>query len=113
MMETIQHSEHDNLPLGRLFASSVARILDFLLINNDFKYTEAEISDLAQIPQRTLQRGLKTLLDENLIKRTKNDSNAFVYQLNSHSKRAEFLLRYLQTTIDENLDSLKLTKSPI
>lgn len=110
-MEILDDAEQDNLPLGRVFSSSSARILDFLLLNHDLKYTEAEISELSGIPQRTLQRTLKGLIDEKIIKRTR-ESKSFVYQANLSSKRTEFLMKYIQTTIDDNLNNPELLKQP-
>ena len=59
----------NELPLTRIFNNAPSRILDFLLTNQRFDYSESDISKLANVPSRTLQRILPYLLKEHLVKR--------------------------------------------
>lgn len=94
------------LPLERLFDTATAKVLDFLSSNEDLDYTDNEISELAAIPERTLQRCLQTLLQEKIIKRTKKNSRIFYYTLNLSSPRVVSLLDYVNATLISNLDQL-------
>lgn len=100
-----------NLPLGRIFDISTAKALDFLLLNQKFDYSESDISNLANIPPRTLQRILPTLLSENLVVRTRKSSKSFMYQANLDSKRTSGLWEYVKATMEENLDRLELIQN--
>lgn len=91
-------------PLERLFSTPAARVLDFLILNQRFDYSESDISRLAAVPPRTLQRVLPNLLRERLVKRTRKSGKAFMYVLNHDSERALALEQYFKTTLKENLD---------
>lgn len=96
--------EDSKLPLERLFDTANAKVLDFLFSNEDLDYTDNEISELAAIPERTLQRSLQILLHEKIIKRTKKKGRVFYYTLNLSSPRVENLFNYVNSTLLYNLD---------
>ncbi|RNJ76530.1 MAG: hypothetical protein EB828_02810 [Nitrosopumilus sp. D6] len=96
--------EDSKLPLERLFDTANAKVLDFLFSNEDLDYTDNEISELAAIPERTLQRSLQILLHEKIIKRTKKKGRVFYYTLNLSSPRVENLFNYVNSTLIYNLD---------
>jgi predicted transcriptional regulator len=104
---TTQQEESSLLPLGRVFGSTTAKVMDFLLANQKFDYAESDISRLASIPARTLQRAIPQLLDEGLIRRTRKSGKAFMYEANLDSKRTQALLEYIKATRIENLQRLK------
>ena len=91
------------LPLERIYATSSARILDFLLLNRNFDYSEGDISKLARVPYRTLQRVFPRLLEEGLIKQTRKSGRSSMYMANTDSKRVQALLQYAKATMEENL----------
>ena len=110
-MENIDEFQEDNtLPLGRIFNNSAAKVLDFLLLNRKFDYSESDITRLAQVPPRTLQRILPTLLDEDLLTRTRKSGKAYMYEANLKSERTLALQQYVKSTINENLEKLQLNK---
>ena len=97
-------TEPAQLPLERVFSTATARVMDFLLENDGFKYTESQLSTLAGVPSRTLQRSLQLLLDEELIKRSKKSGRTYNYTANLDSPRVVALLKYANSTILSNLD---------
>lgn len=93
------------LPLSRLFGNSSARVTDFLLVNEGLRYTEAEISEHASVPPRTLHRILQNLLDEQIIVRMRV-GRTYYYATNPSSIRTAGLLRYMNATLMDNLDHI-------
>lgn len=102
-MELLEQ-EDTKLPLTRLFDTANAKVLDFLLTNEGLDYTEDDISKLTAIPDRTLQRALHTLLNEQVIKRTRKKGRVFYYSANLSSDRVRGLLSYIDSTMLLNLD---------
>lgn len=100
----ILDSEEIQLPLTRLFNTASAKVLDFLLTNEGLSYTEDEISELTVIPDRTLQRCVQTLLNENMIKRERRNGRTFYYSANLPNPRVSGLLSYINSTLIFNLD---------
>lgn len=98
--------EETHLPLARLFNTTTAKILDFLLTNEGLFYTEAEISELAAIPPRTLQRGIQILHKEKIIARERRHKT-FYYSTNLSSPRTSGLFSYVNSTLMWNLDDMK------
>ena len=93
-------------PLTTIFNTASAKILDFLLLNRDFDYSEADISRLAQTPVRTLQRALPMLLEEKLVRTTRKSGRSTMYMANIDSKRGEILLSYVKISLEENIRSV-------
>ena len=98
----------DALPLERIFSNPTSKVLDFLIMNQDFDYSESDISKLAGVPSRTLQRVMPCLLTEQLLKRTRKSSKANMYKANFESKRITALQQYIKATIEENLRNQEL-----
>ncbi|MGB6462759.1 MAG: hypothetical protein WBF38_00850 [Nitrosotalea sp.] len=101
----------DALPLERVFGNPVAKVLDFLIINQDFDYSESDISRLAGVPSRTLQRVMPCILTEGLVKHTRKSSKANMYKANFESKRVLAFQQYLKATIEENLQKREIFKN--
>ena len=97
-------NEGTHLPLTRLFNNANAKVLDFLLSNEGLDYTEKEISELTAIPDRTLQRSLQSLLNEQVIKRNRRKGRTYYYAANLASPRVSSLLSYINSTLMSNLD---------
>ncbi len=107
---TTQQEEGNLLPLARVFNSTNAKVLDFLLTNQRFDYSESDITKLANIPPRTLQRSLPLLLEEGLVRRTRKSGKAFMYEANLDSKRLQALHEYIKESRIENLERAKSSK---
>lgn len=93
----------DALPLERVFGTPSSKILDFLLLNQRFDYSESDICKLAEVSTRTVQRTLPCLVAEKLITRTRKSGKAFMYEANLESDRVKALQQYVKATIEENL----------
>jgi len=106
---------YDNdYPLERLFNSAMARVLDFLILNQQVSYSAEEISKLTDTPERTLQRILPFLAEEEGLLKRERVGLAFKYEINLDSERAIELIQYAKATVRENLSNLKpdATKKP-
>lgn len=100
-------SYNSNRPLESIFRNSISRILDFLILNPQFDYSATEMSKITKVPPRTIQRVLPHLVAKNLVNETGRVGNTKMYILNTQSKLAEVLIRYVQTTINVNIDSAR------
>ena len=94
------------LPLERLFGTANARVMDFLLEHDGLKYSESEISAIAGVPPRTLQKSLQLLLKEDMIKRSKNGGRVYDYTANLTSPRVAGLLEYVNATVISNFEAI-------
>ncbi len=99
----VENEEIGMLPLSRVFNSPPSKILDFLLTNQDFDYSESDIAKLIGISPRTVQRTIPYLLKETLIERTRKSSKTFMYKANLNSSRVNALLEYIKSTQKEIL----------
>jgi DNA-binding transcriptional regulator GbsR (MarR family) len=95
---------NNNRPLESLFRNSISRILDFLILNQQFDYTASEMSKITRVPSHTIQRVLPHLVEKDLVKETRKVGNTKTYIFNAQSKLAEGLRHYMQTAINENID---------
>jgi predicted transcriptional regulator len=115
MVEALNRHEvvySKNRPLESIFKNTVARVLDFLILNHNFDYSASEISRITQIPVRTLQRVLPHLVKKNLIKETGKIGNSRMYMLNTSSELAELLRQYVIGTINLNIDIARKKQKP-
>lgn len=94
-------------PLERLFYSTHARVLDFLIANRLFDYPLSDISRLANVPPRSLHRILPVLLEEDVIRKTRKSGKAFMYAFNDNSEKGKALQLYFRETIKDDIDYLK------
>jgi DNA-binding transcriptional regulator GbsR (MarR family) len=93
-----------NRPLESIFQNSPARVLDFLILNQNFDYSAAEISRITGIPLRTVQRVLPHLVQKELVKETGKIGNTRMYIINSKSELSELLRQYVMTRINIDID---------
>src|SRR4029079_1269714 len=71
-----------NRPLERIFQNSIARIIDFFIINQNFNFSTSEISELSDVPLRTIQRIIPQLVEKEIIKEVKRSKKNKAYELN-------------------------------
>lgn len=93
-----------NRPLESIFQNGPARVLDFLILNQNFDYSAAEISRITGIPLRTVQRVLPHLVQKELVKETGKIGNTRMYIINSKSELSELLRQYVMTRINIDID---------
>jgi DNA-binding transcriptional regulator GbsR (MarR family) len=96
-----------NRPLESIFKNSPARVLDFLILNQNFDYSAAEISTITGIPLRTVQRVMPHLVQKELVKETGKIGNTRMYIINSKSELSELLRQYVLTRINIDIDKTR------
>jgi DNA-binding transcriptional regulator GbsR (MarR family) len=96
-----------NRPLESIFKNSPARVLDFLILNQDFDYSASEISTITGIPLRTVQRVMPHLVQKELVKETGKIGNTRMYTINSKSELSELLRQYVLTRINIDIDKTR------
>ena len=82
-----------NRPLERIFQNNIARIIDFFIINQNFNFSSKEISEISEVPLRTVQRIVPQLVEKEIINEIKKNKRR-VYELNKHSELVEILNEY-------------------
>ena len=93
-----------NRPLESIFQNGPARVLDFLILNQNFDYSAAEISRITGIPLRTVQRVLPHLVQKELVKETGKIGNTRMYIINPKSELSELLRQYVLTRMNIDID---------
>lgn len=111
MDENIESTLIKNRPLERIFRNNIARVIDFLIINQQFNFTTVEISKSSQIPLRTVQRIIPQLVQNKIVIENKYQGKIKNYELNRNSKLVEILRLYsietVNTFIEEAIDENK------
>ena len=87
----------NNRPLESIFRNSISRILDFLILNQQFDYSASEMSKITKVPPRTIQRVLPHLVEKDLVKETGKVGNTKMY---------------IQTAINVNIDCARKQHIP-
>ncbi len=96
----------EQLPFALTFSPTNAKLLDFLLINHGVDYSAEQISELADIPERSLHRSFKCLLEQKLILRTK-PNQTYRYTANVKSPAVHALITFQELTLLSKFESLK------
>jgi hypothetical protein len=89
-----------NRPLERIFRNNIARVIDFLIINQQFNFTTTEISKSSEIPLRTVQRIIPQLVQNKIVVENKSKGKIKNYELNRNSKLVEILKLYSIETVN-------------
>ena len=84
-------AQQDPGPLERLFGSSMARLIDFLTLYDQWDYSKTDIAENAQVSIRTVARAIPFLEEHGIIKRTRTVGNAQMYQTNKASPLTQYL----------------------
>ena len=121
MDENIELTVIKNRPLERIFRNNIARVIDFLIINQQFNFTTAEISKSSEIPLRTVQRIIPQLIRNNIVIENKYKGKIKNYELNRNSKLVEILRLYsietvnafIEEAIDENRTRALISNSKL
>ena len=96
-----------NRPLESIFQNGPARVLDFLILNQNFDYSAAQISRITGIPHRTVQRVLPHLVQKELVKETCKIGNTSMYIINSKKELSELLSQYVLARINIDIDKTR------
>ena len=121
MDENIESTFIKNRPLERIFRNNIARVIDFLIINQQFNFTTAEISKSSEIPLRTVQRIIPQLVQNKIVIENKYKGKIKNYELNRNSKLVEILKLYsietvnafIEEAIDENRTRALISNSKL
>jgi len=100
MDENTELTPIKNRPLERIFRNNIARVIDFLIINQQFNFTTAEISKSSEIPLRTVQRIIPQLVQNKIVIENKYKGKIKNYELNRNSKLVEILRLYSIETVN-------------
>ena len=103
-MDEIESEHIRNRPLERIFRNNTARIIDFLIINQQFKFTSKEISDLSETPLRSVQRIMPQLVSSRIVNSNIRNGRVLNYELNKNFKLAEILSLYSIETVNVFID---------
>ena len=121
MDENIELTVIKNRPLERIFRNNIARVIDFLIINQQFNFTTAEISKSSEITLRTVQRIIPQLVQNKIVIENKYKGKIKNYELNRNSKLVEILRLYsietvnafIEEAIDENRTRALISNSKL
>jgi len=87
-------------PLERLFGSSMARLLDFFTLYENYEYSKTEVAECAEVSIRTVLRALPYLEEHGIVKHTRTVGNAEMYQTNTESPIIQHLHKAAQAIAD-------------
>ncbi|HLE74511.1 MAG TPA: transcriptional repressor [Candidatus Bathyarchaeia archaeon] len=87
-------------PLERLFGSSMARLLDFFTLHENYEYSKTEVAECAEVSIRTVLRALPYLEEHGIVKHTRTVGNAEMYQTNTESPIIQHLHKAAQAIAD-------------
>lgn len=97
-----------NRPLERIFQNNIARILDFFIYNQNFDFSTSEVSEISEVPLRTVQRIIPQLVKKEIIKEVKLGKKNKTYELNKSSELAEVLNKYSIVTMNSFIKDAKM-----
>jgi Fe2+ or Zn2+ uptake regulation protein len=84
-------AQENSGPLERLFGSSMARLMDFFTLYDQWDYSKTDIAENAEVSIRTVIRAIPYLEQHGMIKRTRTVGNAEMYQTNKESPIIQYL----------------------
>lgn len=109
-LESTTYSDVGTRPLEDIFGNAVAKVLDFLIINEPFDYSLDEISRLVHIPIDTLRKMIPGLVEKGLLEETGKKRESKGYKVNEKSKLARSLSQYVLTKINDDIEREKFSR---
>lgn len=109
-LESTTNSDVGTRPLEDIFGNAVAKVLDFLIINEPFDYSLDEISRLVHIPIDTLRKMIPGLVEKGLLEETGKKRESKGYKVNEKSKLARSLSQYVLTKINDDIEREKFSR---
>lgn len=109
-MESATSSEIGTRPLEDIFGNTVARVLDFLIINEPFDYSIEEISQFLRVPIYTLRKITSVLVEKDLLEEVWKKNENKNYKLNGKSDLARSLSQYVLAKINNDIEKEKSTR---
>jgi hypothetical protein len=81
-LEAIRKSDKGIRPLEDIFGNTVARVLDFFIINEPFDYSLAEISQITNTQLNATEKIIPSLVEKGLLKEKGKKGEAATFALN-------------------------------
>jgi hypothetical protein len=97
-------------PLEDIFGNAVAKVLDFLIINDPFDYSLDEISQFAHIPIETLRTMVPGLVEKGLLDEIGKKRDSRNYKLSEKSDLARSLSQYVLAKINYDIEREKYSR---
>jgi predicted transcriptional regulator len=104
-------SEVGTRPLEDIFGNSVARVLDFLIINEPFEYSLEEISQFVRIPTDAVRRIIQVLVEKGIVQEISKKRGNREYKLDGRSDLALSLSQYVFTKINYDIEREKSSRT--
>jgi len=98
-------------PLEDIFGNAVARVLDFLIINEPFDYSLGEISQIVLIPIASLRKMIPVLVEKGLLEEIGKKSETKTFKLNEKSDLARSLRQYVLAKINIDIEREKFSRT--
>ena len=92
-------------PLERLFNSSIARLIDFFTLYDEWDYSKTDIAESAEVSIRTVLRAIPYLEEHHMIKHTRKVGKAEMYQTNKESPIIQHLQKAKRLIADIDVDN--------
>jgi hypothetical protein len=109
-LESTTNSDVGTRPLEDIFGNAVAKVLDFLIINEPFDYSLDEISRLVHIPIDTLRKMIPGMVEKGLLEETGKKRESKGYKVNEKSKLARSLSQFVLTKINDDIEREKFSR---
>lgn len=109
-MESATINDIGARPLEDVFGNAVARVLDFLIINEPFEYSLGEISQIVPIPIDSLRKMIPVLVEKGLLEEIGKKSETKTFKLNEKSDLARSLRQYVLAKINNDIEREKFSR---
>lgn len=109
-MESATISDVGTRPLEDIFGNAVAKVLDFMIINEPFDYSLDEISQFAHIPKDFLRKMISRLVGKGLLEEIERKGESRSYKFNERSDLARSLSQYVLTKINYDIEREKVSR---
>ncbi len=118
MSSNDQKTKYDEGPFQRLFGSNaIAKVLDFLIVHENYDYSINEIAEYTGAHRRTVARVIPTLEYYSIVRNERKIDRANMYKLNPESNLSSLLgklsYRIAEHDIDVIMEQEKSTPSAI
>jgi hypothetical protein len=109
-LESATSSDVGTRPLEDIFGNAVAKVLDFLIINEPFDYSLDEISQFVRVPTDTLRKMIPVLVEKGLLEEIRKKHESRTYKLNEKSELARSLSQYVLAKINYDIEREKFSR---
>lgn len=89
----------------------MARILDFMIINDPFEYSPEEISQFVSIPIEAVRRIMQRLVEKELLEEIGKKRGSRDYKINEKSDLARLLSQYVFVKINNDIEREKSSRT--